>query len=132
MNETPLKYTAGMVLAVPVDCELFNISDISLIRLSIKTPDQRVQLITPKQSHFFAKDAATGHYRLLTDALMSQVHVWSEALHVEISVVLDLGGRTRRDKGAHAQFTGKATATTLELCDPVRVCVLPKAIKRGI
>lgn len=25
MNETPLKYTCGMVLAVPVDCELFNI-----------------------------------------------------------------------------------------------------------
>ncbi len=26
-NETPLRYTAGMVLAVPVDAELFNLSD---------------------------------------------------------------------------------------------------------
>ena len=26
-NETPLKYTGGMVLAVPVDAELFNLSD---------------------------------------------------------------------------------------------------------
>jgi hypothetical protein len=26
-NETALKYTGGMVLAVPVDAELFNLSD---------------------------------------------------------------------------------------------------------
>ena len=26
-NETPLKYTGGMVLAVPVDAELFNLTD---------------------------------------------------------------------------------------------------------
>lgn len=62
----------------------------ALVRLSVKTPDQRVQLLTPKASQFFCKDAARGHYRLLTDALMSQQHVWSEALHVELSIVLDL------------------------------------------
>jgi hypothetical protein len=26
-NETPLKYTGGMVLAVPVDADLFNLTD---------------------------------------------------------------------------------------------------------
>ena len=32
-NETPLKYTAGMILAVPFDCELYNVEDTSLIRI---------------------------------------------------------------------------------------------------
>jgi len=26
-NETPLKYTGGMILSVPVDAELFNLTD---------------------------------------------------------------------------------------------------------
>ena len=43
MNETPLKYTAGMVLAVPVDCELHHIKDTANVRIAIKTPDQKVQ-----------------------------------------------------------------------------------------
>ncbi len=30
-NETPLKYTGGMVLAVPVDAELFNLTDEQVI-----------------------------------------------------------------------------------------------------
>ena len=41
-NDTPLKYTAGLVLAVPVDCDLINIRDISLVRVAIRTPDQKV------------------------------------------------------------------------------------------
>ena len=32
-NETPLKYTAGMILAVPFDCEVYNVEDTSLIRI---------------------------------------------------------------------------------------------------
>jgi hypothetical protein len=45
-NDTPLKYTAGLVLAVPVDCDLFNVRDISLVRVAIRTPDQKVRLTT--------------------------------------------------------------------------------------
>ena len=35
-NETPLKYTAGLVLAVPIDCDLLNVGDISLVKVAIK------------------------------------------------------------------------------------------------
>ena len=44
-NDTPLKYTAGLVLAVPVDCDLFNVRDICLVRVAIRTPDQKVRSV---------------------------------------------------------------------------------------
>ena len=63
MNETPLKYAAGMVLAVPVDAELKNVVDPSRVRLAIKTADQRVQLVTPKPTQFLAKEEEENGYR---------------------------------------------------------------------
>lgn len=38
-NETPLKYTGGMVLAVPVDAELFNLTDELVITKSFLLND---------------------------------------------------------------------------------------------
>jgi hypothetical protein len=40
-----------------------------LVRLAIKTPDQKLVLVTPMPSHFFKKDATCR--RLLTNAIMS-------------------------------------------------------------
>ena len=117
-NETPLKYTAGMVLAVPVDCDLVNVRDVSSIRLAIKTPDQKTMLVRPKSSDFC--DKGDDCYRLFTSALMSHP-VWSEALHVEISVVI-----------ASPQSKLSPQNQCVPLCDPVKVFVLPKPIKRGI
>lgn len=72
LNETPLKYTAGMVLAISVDAEVSNVSDcLPMLRLAIKTPDQKVQLVTPKPTHFFSPRGDGSGHRLLTDALMS-------------------------------------------------------------
>ena len=72
LNETPLKYTAGMVLAISVDAEVSNVSDcLPMLRLAIKTPDQKVQLVTPKPTHFFSPRGDESGHRLLTDALMS-------------------------------------------------------------
>ena len=72
LNETPLKYTAGMVLAISVDAEVSNVADcLPMVRLAIKTPDQKVQLVTPKTTHFFRPRGEGSGHRLLTDALMS-------------------------------------------------------------
>lgn len=160
MNETPLKYTAGMVLAVPVDCELHNVTDVvgdlmsfhstlfklylspsqSLVRIAIKTPDQKIQLVTPKSSQFLARDesncpgssSSTPVYRLLTDALMSH-SIWSEALHVDISIVLDLSQREEDKRSAKSSNNSKEIEKNIvRLCDPVKVYVLPKTAKRGI
>ena len=51
--------------------------------------------------------------------------VWSEAMLIEISIVLDLnaadcGGGSSKD------------SDIVHLCDPVKVNVLPKAVKRGL
>jgi integrator complex subunit 4 len=135
MNETPLKYTAGMVLAVPVDCELFNVRELSLVRVAIKTPDQKIQLVTPKSSQFFQKEDRPNCYRLLTDALMSH-QVWSEALHVEISIVLDLSATMHGEAEGgkrNAKGNGKeGEKNIIHLCQPVKVYVLPKGVKRGL
>jgi integrator complex subunit 4 len=143
MNETPLKYTAGMVLAVPVDAEISNVQDcMDLVRLAIKTPDQKLQLVTPKSSHFFSAREGGAHIRLLTEALMSH-QVWSEAMHVEISIVLDLAASlsslssTSSSSSASSKSLSKDHRHHIEknivhLCEPVKVYVLPKAVKRGI
>lgn len=134
MNETPLKYLAGMILSVPVDCEIYHAPNPGAVRIAIKTPDQKVQLVTPKSSQFIPKDHEVNCYRLLTDALMSHNQVWSEALHVNVGVVLDLSALS----GVKTNLMRKASTSLVDerrlipLCDPVKVYVLPKAVKRGI
>merc|ERR1719479_272952 len=120
-NETPLKYTAGMILAVPVDCELFNVEDPSLIRIAIQTPDQKIMLVTPKSTDFITK--ADGCRRLLTNALMSH-QVWSEALHVEMRIVLDMQAQSFNSTSSSSQRSNYDNL--ISLCDPIKVYVLPK------
>ncbi len=68
--------------------------------------------------------------RLLTDALMSH-QVWSEALHVEISVVLDVSGAIGGTASKRDNLQ-KESAANIHISEPTKVFVLPKAIKRGI
>ena len=123
-NETPLKYTAGMILAVPVDGELFNVENHNLVRIAIQTPDQKIMLVTPKSTDFILK--ADGTKRLLTNALMSH-QVWSEALHVEIWIVLDV-----KNVGSSSSAQRSNFDNLLSLSGPIKVYVQPKAAKRGI
>ena len=122
-NETPLKYTAGMILAVPVDCELFNVKNHHQVRIAILTPDQKIMLVSPKSTDFIIK--SDGTKRLLTNALVSH-QVWSEALHVEMQIVLDVKASTSSSSQRN-NFDNLIT-----LSDPIKVYVLPKAAKRGI
>merc|ERR1719414_772438 len=135
-SETTLKYTAGMVLAVPVDCDLVNVQDVSLVRLAIKTPDQKVVLLTPKSTDFC--DKGNNCYRLFTSALMSHA-VWSEALHVEISVVLLDSPQYQTSTKSFLMTSSNSSSIGsqgqhqfVSICEPVKVLVLPKPIKRGI
>ena len=143
-NDTPLKYTAGLVLAVPVDCDLINVRDISLVRVAIRTPDQKTTLVTPKSSDFYEKEES-GSYRLRTNALMSH-NVWSEALHVEISIVLDFHDAMSSTEIGPVNHSWQSTATNnrsgmeekestfriVNLCEPIKVNVLPKPVRKGI
>ena len=111
-SETALKYLAGLVLGIPMDCEVSNIHNTDLLRICIFTGDQQSHLSIPRRGDLVAQ--GDGTHRLLTTALMSH-SVWSEPSDVEISLVLDLGP----DRMVH-------------LCKPVKVSVLPKPVRRGI
>lgn len=50
-TEKQLKFTAGLVLAVPFEAELLHLSDPSRIRLKVKYPDQKTQIILPRPAH---------------------------------------------------------------------------------
>lgn len=47
-TDTALKFTAGLVMAVPLEAELTNLVDPSRLRLKVKYPDQRTQVMVPR------------------------------------------------------------------------------------
>ena len=112
-QETPLKFMAGLVLGVPMDCEVHGVMDPSLLRVCVRTGDQEVHLTLPRTGDLTPRPGGSG-FRLLTTALLSH-QVWTETLDVEITVGLELDG-----------------GELLHLSNPVRVPVLPKAVRRGI
>lgn len=50
-TDSTLKFTAGLIMAVPFEAELRHLSDPSRLRLKIKYPDQKTQIILPRPSH---------------------------------------------------------------------------------
>jgi len=122
-QETPLKYMAGLVLGIPMDCEVHNITNTDLLRICIFTGDQQNHLSIPRRGDLVPLPCGTG-YRLLTTALLSH-QVWSEPLDVEVSLVLDLGGDRRQEKKSKQD-------NIVHICKPVKVSVLPKPVRRGL
>ncbi|CAH1117828.1 unnamed protein product [Phaedon cochleariae] len=133
--DTSLKFTAGLIMSVPFEAELRYLLDPSRIRLKIKYPDQRTQIVLPRPRHLkplyydsTEKESQIGHnIRLLTSVLISH-QVWSEACDVEINIALaipeaDIGKR---------KVVVDSTPTLLDLCKPVRVSVAPKPIKKTL
>lgn len=50
-TDTSLKFTAGLIMSVPFEAELRYLIDPSRIRLKIKYPDQKTQVILPRPAH---------------------------------------------------------------------------------
>ncbi|GLH06977.1 Integrator complex subunit 4 [Gryllus bimaculatus] len=47
--DAALKFTAGLVMGVPLDAELQHLRDPSSLRIKVKYPDQQTQLLVPKR-----------------------------------------------------------------------------------
>ncbi|XP_044751822.1 integrator complex subunit 4 [Coccinella septempunctata] len=132
-TDTSLKFTAGLIMSVPFEAELHHLLDPSRIRIKVKYPDQRTQVILPRPAHMKPLETDTEdlrsdsqNIRLLTDLLISH-QVWSEACNIDINVALaipeaDIGRRRNVDN----------TQTLLDLCKPVKISVAPKPIKKNI
>jgi integrator complex subunit 4 len=50
-TDTSLKFTAGLVMSVHFEAELRHLIDPSRIRLKVKYPDQKTQIILPRPAH---------------------------------------------------------------------------------
>lgn len=130
-TDLPQKFTAGLVLGVTLDAEIENVQEVKNVRVKVKYPDKQVQLILPRLADF--RQLEDLKYRLYTTVLLSH-GVWSEALHVEIGLVLDFSDtEAAHSKGAQKSGFGlKVEDQTIELCKPVKVYIAPKPIKKGL
>lgn len=50
-TDSALKFTAGLIMAVPFEAELNYLVDPNRLRLKVKYPDQKTQIILPRPSH---------------------------------------------------------------------------------
>lgn len=48
--DSALKFTAGLIMGVPMDAEIYSLIDTNTLRLKVKYPDQQTQLIVPCKS----------------------------------------------------------------------------------
>jgi integrator complex subunit 4 len=152
--DAALKFTAGLVIGVPLDAELCNVRNTATLCVKVKYPDQQTQLIVPKCSDFrpmllsdpegnnvTTSDMSDTDFRLLTTVLVSH-QVWTEACTIDISLALDLTdvesglglgtGLTNRKGTAAGVSKADGDPCVIDLCKPVKVYVSPKPVKRGI
>lgn len=122
--DAPLKFTAGLVMAVQLDADIFGLKDPLALRVRVHYPDHQTHFSVPASSHLRPL-SDEGDYRLLTQALVSH-SVWSEACYVEISLCIEL---SEGDMNHRAHY---GIDPYLELCKPLKLYVVPKPIKRGI
>lgn len=128
-SDTTLKFTAGLVMGISMDADIYHLSNTSCLRIKVKYPDQQTHLIIPQASHLKPQNYGDGAtHRLVTTALVS-AQVWTESSHVELSLVLDLS----QNEGpiSHSMQTS-IQPCILELCKPIKINIQPKAVKRGI
>ncbi|XP_034232413.1 integrator complex subunit 4 isoform X1 [Thrips palmi] len=143
--DSAYKFTAGMVIGIPLDADIRNLRDTSIVRVKLKYPDQQTVLIIPRTSdlrRMDRDDASDSNgteecscFRLLTTVLVSH-QVWSEAMHVDISLALDV---SEAEGGLGVPSTARKVAAqsqrdpcVIDICKPVKVFVSPRPIKRGI
>ncbi|XP_056644986.1 integrator complex subunit 4 [Diorhabda sublineata] len=134
-SDTSLKFTAGLIMSVPFEAELVNLIDPGRVRLKIKYPDQRTQIVLPRPAHMKPLscdksgngDGVGCNVRLLTSVLISH-QVWSEACDVEINVALAI---PEADIGKKKNMA-EVSPTLLDLCRPIKVGVAPKPIKKTL
>ncbi|KAF4521167.1 hypothetical protein B566_EDAN011617 [Ephemera danica] len=131
--DSALSFTAGLVLGVPLDAELSNLSNVAALRVKVKYPDQTTQLLVPCRSDLRVSEIKSGteqrgfqDYRLRTTVLMSH-GVWTEACQVDLSLALDLTASE-----ASLGRRGEDNLCVLDLCKPVTISISPKPVKRGI
>lgn len=129
-SDNPVKFTAGLVIGVHLDAELEHVSNLKVVRIQVKYPDQQVHLILPRMTDF--REISPNHHRIITTVLLSH-SIWSEPCHVEIGLVLDYSeSELSAIRAPQKQTTNKMDDYLIDLGKPVKVYISPKLIKKGI
>uniref|UniRef100_A0A1B6E309 Integrator complex subunit 4 n=1 Tax=Clastoptera arizonana TaxID=38151 RepID=A0A1B6E309_9HEMI len=131
--DSALKFTAGLIMGIPVEAEIFNLRATNTLRLKVKYPDQQTQLIEARRKDLRllpggSESSSASDYRMLTTVLVSH-QVWTEALYIEVSLVMDL---TEQEAGIALTSNANHRYSYIDLCKPVKVYICPKPVKRGI
>ncbi|XP_065337471.1 integrator complex subunit 4 [Cloeon dipterum] len=136
-TETALSFTANLVLGVSLDAELYNLANVSALRVMVKYPDQSSQLMMPCRSDLRLSDVVKPlesnyngeevgqNYRLRTTVLLSH-GIWTDSCPVNLSLVLDFSAPE-----ASLGRRGDDSLCVLELCKPVTIRISPKQVKKG-
>lgn len=71
--DTTIKFTAGLIGEIPFDAEITSLSNVSVLRIKVKYPDQNTILVLPNKSDLrpINKNEGNTDYRLLTSVLLS-------------------------------------------------------------
>merc|ERR1712002_166293 len=124
-SDNPKKFTAGLSTSIKMIAKIHNVENLNHIRIQIKYPDQKYQWIIPKASDF--RQQSPLHHRLITDILISH-GPWTEACNIEVSIVYcyDPDADINNSIVDVSSRMEASSDTVLELCNPVKVFMLPK------
>ncbi|CAD5115381.1 DgyrCDS4360 [Dimorphilus gyrociliatus] len=122
-SDVQYKFTCGLITSIPVHAIIEEIEDPSRIRIQVTYPDQQRSVIIPRLEDF--RQISPSKYNLKTKALLCH-SAWTDAAHVEIAVVLI---RDTHDELLVSKLKDR-TNQTLELCDVVKVKILPDNVRK--
>lgn len=148
-SDATVKFTAGLVLALPFTAVIENVSDIRNIRIKIQYPDQHSELIQPKLDEFRLRGEEgeenkkeVNDYRLVTKICISSSGVWSESSYIEVSLLLDFRDSSSTalstnqiygsflTKSSGIRSTKSEDNLVIDICKPIRVLICPTRPKK--
>lgn len=120
-SDNPIKFTARLASAITVDAVIENVENITDLRVQVKYPDMRTELIVPGPGNMHKLGPL--RHRVFSQVLLSH-SLWSEACEVEISLVL----LPSRLGAGHKTVSNERLV--VDLCDPVQILLAPRPGKR--
>ena len=122
-----LQFTAGLILSVPVDCEVQNARTADNLRLQVDYPDGTSYLISPKPSEIRPVASEQNTFRILAKVNVSH-KAWTDICSIKLSVVID----TKWSGNKNRPVLDTSGSSSIPLCQPVSLDVHPKQSRRGI
>ncbi|KAK2192531.1 hypothetical protein NP493_28g05019 [Ridgeia piscesae] len=133
VSEHPLKFMAGLTVAVTLVAQINEVENIQDVRIKLRYPDSEEHLVVPTLTDFRQQNPQSHSIR--TNVTLSH-GLWTEPSYVELSIIAVYPTDTDVVSG-ETLTAGPSKATTrtdgfdyIELCAPVKVNIEPKPCRR--